>query len=330
MLRVAKKNLHLLLLLLLALGTASLHAHAAEERTGRAYLMKGALQGGPPALDDIVTSFAFGTRVAERLYVDLVYKNEGHAVEGHRDGFGIELLYRLPLGTDVSAELGGGFLATFNTTRRDGIEVNEKQRGLIGSAALLYRLREALYLRAQYDHVQSPASFRTHTFLLGLQFDATLVEREGARSGHERSASGTKTEAALLVGVSMLNTSAARGSLSVQLELRRALRRDLACSVSVLRENDSRVANREAAAAQCWYLQQLSPDWRAAAGLGPMVIVDHKDDADNTRLGALLSIEAGRRVGRASEAGLRFSRLAVPTVPARDSDLFLAFGRVRF
>lgn len=306
---------------MLALGTACPHALASGEGGGRAYLLKGALHGGPPAIDDIVTTFAFGSRVAKRLYVDLVYKNEGHAVEGHRDGFGIELLYRVPLGGDVSAELGAGLLATFNTRWRDGIEVNEKQRGVIGTAALLYRLREAVYVRAQYDHVQSPASFRTHTFLLGLQFDA---------NGHERSAPEGNTEAALLVGVSMLNTSAARGSLSVQLELRRALGRDLACSVSVLRENDSRVANREAAAAQCWYLQRLSPEWRMAAGVGPMVIVDHKDDADNTRLGALLSIEASRRVGRSTEAGLRFSRLAVPTVPARDSDLFLAFGRVRF
>jgi len=309
------------LIVLFVAFLASACALAADPQPGRAYLMKGALIGGPEPFDDIVTSFAFGARLGERFSADLVYKNEGHGDDGHRDGFGAQLFYRLPFSSRFSAEAGAGVLWTFNTVRRDGIEVNEKDTAALLSAALVYRLKRTFSLRAQYDLVHAPGSFRTQTVLLGIQSD--FERREAAPLG------GAEVEVTALVGVSMMNTSAARAGLAYQAELRRPFGRDLACSASVLREEDNRVANRTSVAAQCWYVKQLSPRWRMSAGVGPLAAVDHSD-GDTTRLGALISVELAKHVRDSVALGARFSRLAVPTHPARDADLFMLFARAVF
>ena len=307
-----------LLLLVLAVATAA-PAFAADEGAGRAYVMKGALVGGPDPFDDIVTTMAFGRKLGEHWYLDFLYKNEGHAEEGHRDGFGLQLFYQRNIAGRLFAEAGAGVLWTFNTRRVDGLEVNDKQYGLIVSAALLYRL-DGYYLRAQYDNVQVEGSFRTHTVLLGLQADF------GQRAPRDPDAA---SEVTFLGGISMMNTSAARASPAMQLEARRYLGSDFACSISLLAEAHNRISSRQSLAAQCWYVKQISPTWRMSAGLGP--IVTHAAYVeDDTRIGALISLEASKRINETWEGGARFSRLAVPTVAARDADLLMLFGRVLF
>jgi hypothetical protein len=308
-----------LLLLLLAVACAA-PAFAADEGAGRAYVMKGALAGGPDPFDDIVTTMAFGRKLGEHWYVDFLYKNEGHADEGHRDGFGLQLFYQRNVAGRLSAEVGGGVLWTFNTRRVAGIEVNDKQHAWIVSAALLYRLQNSYYLRAQYDNVQAEGSFRSHTVLLGLQADF------GQRTPRDADAA---REVTLLAGFSMMNTSEARASAAVQLESRRYLGSDFACSISLLAEAHNRISSRQSLAGQCWYVKQISPTWRMSAGLGP-IITHAAYIEDDTRIGALISLEASKRINEAWEAGARFSRLAVPTVVARDADLLMLFGRVLF
>ena len=306
---------------LIALLLASpLAALAADEGAGRAYVMKGALAGGPAAFDDIVTTMAFGRKLGEHWYIDVLYKNEGHADEGHRDGFGPQLFYQRNIQGKLFAEVGAGVLWTFNTRRNNGIEVNEKKQGWILSAALLYRFHESFYLRAQYDNVQVAGSFRTHTVLLGLQADF------GQRTPRDPD---SPMEMTLLAGVSVMNTSAARASGAVQLEARRYLGTDFACSITMIGENHNRISSRQSLGGQCWYVKQISPTWRMSAGLGPIVTHSAYED-DDTRIGALISLEAAKRINPAWEGGVRFSRLAVPTVPARDADLFMAFARVLF
>lgn len=306
-----------ILILLLACAAP---VFAADEDAGRAYAMKGALSGGPAAFEDIVTTMAFGRRLGEHGYVDFLYKNEGHADEGHRDGFGLQLFHQRNIAGRLFAELGAGVLWTFNTRRVGGVEVNDKEQGWIASAALLYRLDGSYYLRAQYDNVQVQGSFRTHTVLLGLQADF------GQRTPRDPDAA---TEATLLAGVSMMNTSAARASPAVQLEARRYLGSEFACSISVLAEAHNRISSRQSLAGQCWYVKQVSSTWRMSAGLGPLVTHAAYVE-DDTRIGALVSLEAAKRINPKWEGGARFSRLAVPTVPARDADLLMAFARVLF
>ena len=293
---------------------------AADEGAGRAYVMKGALAGGPAAFDDIVTTMAFGRKLGEHWYIDFIYKNEGHADEGHRDGFGPQLFYQRNIAGRLSAELGAGVLWTFNTRRVGGVEVNDKEQGWIASAALLYRLDASYYVRAQYDNVHVQGSFRTHTVLLGLQADF------GQRTPRDPDAA---SEVTLFTGISMMNTSAARASPAVQLEARRYLGSEFACSISVLAEAHNRISSRQSLAGQCWYVKQISPTWRMSAGLGP--IVTHAAYVeDDTRIGALISLEASKRINETWEGGARFSRLAVPTVAARDADLLMVFARVLF
>jgi len=308
-----------LLFLVLAVCSAAA-AFAADEGAGRAYAMKGALSGGPAPFEDIVTTMAFGRRLGEHWYVDFLYKNEGHADEGHRDGFGAQLFYQRNVAGRLSAEVGAGVLWTFNTRRVEGIEVNDKQYGWIVSAALLYRMHNSNYLRVQYDNVQVQDSFRTHTLLLGLQADF------GQRTTRDPDAA---SEVTLLAGFSMMNTSAARASAAMQLEARRYLGSDFACSLSVLAESDNRISSRQSLAGQCWYVKQVSPTWRMSAGLGPLVTHAAYVE-DDTRIGALISLEAAKRINPKWEGGARFSRLAVPTVPARDADLLMLFGRRLF
>lgn len=307
-----------LLLVLLTLLIAP--AFAADEGAGRAYIMKGALAGGPDPLEDIVTTMAFGRKLGEHWYVDLLYKNEGHAEQGHRDGFGAQFFYQRNVSGRLYAEVGAGVLWTFNTRRVEGVELNDKKQGWIASAALLYRLRESFHLRAQYDNVQVPGSFRTHTLLLGLQADF------GQRTPRDPDA---PVEVTLLGGISMMNTSAARASPALQLEARRFIGTDFACSISLIGEAHNRISSRQSLAGQCWYVKQISPTWRMSAGVGP--IVTHAAYVeDDTRIGALVSLEAGKRINEGWEGGARFSRLAVPTLPARDADLFMLFARVLF
>ncbi|HEX7052868.1 MAG TPA: hypothetical protein VF211_02895 [Burkholderiales bacterium] len=301
----------------------------AEPFAGRGYLMKGKLAGGPSVFDDVVASFALGARLGRDWHADLLYKNEGHADEGHRDGFGVALMRRIPIAGRLSAELGGGLLWTFNTVRRDdGDEANEKRGALVASAALLYRFDPTFSLRAQLDRVIAPGSFSTSTLLLGLQADFERREAGAAAGGSSPAARGV--EAALFAGAAMMNTGEARASFAFGAEARRHFGADFACSASVLRENDNRLVSRESAALQCWYVRAVSETWRIGAGAGPALVFMHSDDGDTTRLGAMLSLEASKRVSDSLEAGLRFSRLAVPHPSARDADLFLLFARRAF
>lgn len=300
------------------------------QTTGRAYGMLGRGTGGEAVLDGPIFTLAFGTKLSDNVYLDIVHKNEGHAdrnpmgIQRHRDDFGGELFYHMDFSDKLSAEAGAGLVATFNTTHKDGIQVDDKKLGAIVSAALIYKLRENLSVRAQYDQVNVPGDFSTKIVSVGLQhdFDAASTSRAAASDG--------KTEVSVMGGVTKMNRAAVKSGRGYQAEIRRYIADDYACSVSIINEGENEVSARRDIAGQCWYVKNAGKDWKLSAGVGPVLTQETRFEDDKTKLGALISIEAAYKVSKHTEVGGRFSRLAYPGKPARDSDLGMVFGRVKF
>ena len=112
-----------------------------------------------------------GTLLTDKIRGDLIYENEGHPSEGHRDGFAYQFVYEKPLRKNFGFEIGAGPYFSMNTINTDGEEYDDKNLGVLFSGAILYNIKgissEGWHLRLGYNHVQMPGAMNTDAIMLG-------------------------------------------------------------------------------------------------------------------------------------------------------------------
>jgi hypothetical protein len=263
--------------------------------------------------------------------LDVVYYNEGHPDNNHRDGFALQevVSVRTP-GGRLGAELGIGPYLSMNTTVIDGRQLDDTRWGLLLSAALRIGLSDgpdSAHLRIGFNHVAMREVHRSNALMLGFgrQFGAAAPDPD-ITPGIGATWFGVSGGAAV---TSMPGTGTGRITV---LEASRDLNRGpahWAGSARLLFEGSDGVrVDRHGLAGQLWYVQQVTPRFSMSAGVGPYVARNRRDD-NQTRANLLVSLQAERALSDRTRVFFSFDR--VKTFLRRDDrDLFLVGMRKRF
>ncbi|MGB9110037.1 MAG: hypothetical protein WCC39_15240, partial [Telluria sp.] len=138
-----------------------------------AQLGGGRIDGGKAGTNPWMRSRAGELRIGRQAAgadsrLDVVYYNEGHPDNNHRDGYALQWTGIWGAGARVGAEFGIGPYFSMNTTVIDGRQRDDARWGVLLSAALRVRLSDApdgTYLRLGVNHAQMPGVHRSDALM---------------------------------------------------------------------------------------------------------------------------------------------------------------------
>jgi hypothetical protein len=264
--------------------------------------------------------------------LDVVYYNEGHPDNNHRDGYALQWTHAWRAGARMGGEFGIGPYFSMNTTVIDGRQLDDARWGVLLSAALRVRLSDApdgTFLRVGVNHAQMPGVHRSDALMVGLarQFGPVAQDRGddahpfwfGVSAGTAvTSMPGTNTGRTAIVDAGRdIDEGAAHWAWSARY---------------LFEGDDGRRVDRRGAAAQLWYVQEVTPGFSMRAGIGPYLSRNKREAPPlpgPTRRNVLISLQAERALSARTHIYFDFGR--VKTFLRRDDrDLFLAGLRKRF
>jgi hypothetical protein len=327
----------------LLLGWASgVHADDGANGIGTylsAQLGGGRIDGGNASGNRWMRSRAGELRIGRPLpgmadsRLDVVYYNEGHPDNNHRDGYALQWTRVWRDGQLWSGEFGIGPYFSMNTTRIAGRQLDDSRWGLLLSAALRLRLFAApdgTYLRLGVNHAQMPGVHRSDALMLGLARQFGPVAQE----------TGADTGGALWFGVSAGTAVTSMPGTNTGGSAIVDIGHDVghgaahwAWSVRYLFEGDdgSRV-DRRGLAGQLWYVQEVTPGFSMRAGIGPYLTRNRREDPGTpgpARRNVLISLQAERALSAQTRVFFDFGRVKT-FLRMDDRDLFLVGVRKRF
>jgi hypothetical protein len=322
-------------------------AHAADEADEAkergtylsAQLGGGRIDGGNASGNPWMRSRAGELRIGRQLTdaahnrVDVVYYNEGHPDNNHRDGYALQWTHIWRDGQTWSGEFGIGPYFSMNTTKIGGRQLDDSRWGLLLSAALRMRLSSApdgTQLRIGFNHAQMPGVHRSDALMVGvarqfgpvaqdLPLDASRPLWLGVSAGTAvTSMPGTNTGRSAIVDVgSDIDHGAAHWAWSARF---------------LLEGDDGSRVDRRGVAGQLWYVQEVTPGFSMSAGIGPYFTRNRREDpgmAGPVRRNVLISLEAERALSAHTRIFFDFGRVKT-FLRMDDRDLFLAGIRKHF
>jgi hypothetical protein len=249
--------------------------------------------------------------------LDIVYYNEGHPDNNHRDGYALQMVYRKALQPHLDVELAAGPYFSMNRTTINGTEIDDARLGALFSVAFLARLDQysrGLNVRLAYNHVVMPGAPSSDTLLVGIGKElgsgyASAPEQPGRHP----------VWLAVAGGFAQTNLSGPGKRLSYAVEAKK-YDGQWATSVAGIEEGDDGVhVNRRGIAVQGWYVQPIAEDWSISAGAGPYLAANRRESGELT-LNGLISIQLDRNLGSSLKAFANFGR-AVTFRNKNDADL---------
>jgi hypothetical protein len=267
-----------------------------------------------PALvgEDSLRNASAGARI------DVVYVNEGHPDNNHRDGFALQLVYAHRFGRRLFAEAGAGPYTSMNTTTIGGVQYDAAHRGMLYSAALRFPLRlfdAGTELRVGVNHVSMRDAFHSDALLVGVGRHITDVppfpETELARG---------RLWLGAYYGKALTNMPGSQATHSGTFEAKQYSGKWAMSFTAVFEGDDGVHVDRRGVAAQFWFVQPLTERWAASAGFGPYIAENRRE---NNRAGVhgLITLQFERKLGERTTAFFAFHRVKTYT-QMNDRDLF--------
>lgn len=261
----------------------------------------------------------------EKFRFDFIHLNEGHPDNNHRDGFGIQMVYRNQLNRKLNLELGLGPYYSMNTTTVKGGEINDAKLGALFSAAALVdleRFSPGLHMRYALNHVTMPGAHSSVALLVGVgkDFDQVSVSK------HLES-SANPIWIGVSTGFSQTNHKVAEEAVVFSAEAKKYYGGHWGASIAGIMEGDDEVrVHRHGVAVQGWFVQPLDENWAASAGIGPYVAINQRG-SDDLQLHGLITLQVERFITNKWKGLVSFSRVATFTAE-NDRDL-LRIGVMR-
>lgn len=272
-------------------------------------------------------SLDYQQRLGEHAALGLVYLNEGHPDNHHRDGISAQAWARsgtLAAGWSLAAGIGPYYY--FDTTSDNGADhLNEHDWGLLASVAATWQMQQRWFVQLRANRLVVRDGFNTSSLLLGVGYRFDDSPAPGRMPSPDAAATGH--ELTLSAGQIVVNSFDSERARAYAVEYRRNLGRDLDWTLSWLDEGDAVLLRRRGVATQLWLRRPLL-DGRLTLGVGagPYLATDHDRsrpgaDGERERLAGLLSLGARYQLSRGFL--LRFSWSRVLTDYHRDADVLL-------
>ena len=294
------------------------------------------LSGATKELPTNDHSFAYVADYSEPLNklfsYSLVYVNEGHLLDHHRDGIGGQIWAGFNITPNWSIKAGIGPYFYFDTAAKPPsvAAVDDHGFGVISSASTNYQFTKRWSVELRANRILTKKSIDTTSILIGLgyTYDASVLPGSSAGEASWQSDSARPNEVSGSFGRTYVNNFESETATAYQLEYRRNLSRNVDWTVGVLREGAPGPINRTGALTEIWGTRTLLHD-RAAIGIGigPYLAYDSKD-ANRTHLSGVVSITGSYKLPGNLIARATWHR--VTTRYDRDTDVFLLGAGYRF
>ncbi|MDB5808562.1 MAG: hypothetical protein JWN94_684 [Betaproteobacteria bacterium] len=273
-------------------------------------------------------SFAYVADYSEPLTklfsYSLVYVNEGHLFDHHRDGMGAQLWAGFNITPRWSVKAGTGPYLYFDTAARPGVVFADNHGiGLISSVATNYQFTKHWAVELRANRILTNKSIDTTSIVAGVgyTFDAAVLPGSAEGAAAWQSDRLKPNEVTVYVGHTYVNNFESETSTAYELEYRRNLSRHIDWTVAALREGAPGPINRSGALTEIWATRALLNDRVSiGVGVGPYLAYDSKDN-DRTRLTGVLSLTASMKIPGNLIARATWHR--VTTRNDRDTDVFL-------
>jgi hypothetical protein len=278
-----------------------------------------------PTNDD---SFAYVVDYAEPLNklfsYSLVYVNEGHLIDHHRDGLGAQIWAGFNITTNWSIKAGIGPYYYFDTAAKPPVvAVDDHGFGVISSASTNYQFSKRWSIELRANRILTKKSIDTTSVLLGVgyTYDASVLPGSAEGEAAWESDRAKPNEISAFVGRTFVNNFESETAKAFQIDYRRNVARNIDWTAGILREGAPGPINRTGVMTEIWGMRTLLHD-RAAIGigLGPYLAYDSKDNG-STRLSGVVSITGSLKLPGNLIARATWHRVA--TRYDRDTDVFL-------
>jgi hypothetical protein len=268
----------------------------------------------------------------------IVWLNEGHIPDHHRDGPLVQVWGRFPLvQRRFVVALGVGPYRYFDTEAAEqGLGYsNTHGWGVVYSARATWYSSQRWTANLQVNHVQVNSGPSTTAIMLGLGYQLDSPDTPGPRDfALPRTHKVTSNEITLLAGSTILNSLESQSSFSQAIEYRRGLTNYLDATLGYLHEGNSETLRRNGITAQLWLTRAFFDDrLTLGVGAGAYAAIRHGESNQNPGTGdgilsGLVSMSASLRMTQSWSARVTWNR--VVTRYSRDTDMFLAGIGYRF
>jgi hypothetical protein len=298
---------------LLLLCVASSTAQAFEEDSN---LFCGRLKGTNykhPVTFTCGVNLSYG--LTDWFAVNVVYLNEGHPENHHRDGFAIQpSLYK-----DFDnwrVQLSTGPYYSMDTTRQaDGTVLNDKHLGLLSSVALKWHPSPGnWYVGIGYNNVWMQNKLNSNSTIL---FLGTDMQKD---AGEVNSGNASRLKVGLWIGPADTTNPGTKVKNAGQLEFELPFKNLFSYSIAALYEGNTTLADRKGVMVQAWYNENFNR-WTLSAGAGPYLERDALRDKRATNVLAVASVRATYKLTNRTNLGLDFNR--VISFYNKDADMIL-------
>lgn len=180
----------------------------------------------------------------------------------------------------------------------------------------LERIYPGLHMRYALNHVTVPGAHSSVALLVGVgkYFDPVPARMQSESSGNP-------IWLGVSAGVAKTNHGDTEGALGFTAEAKKYHGSPWATSISGHSEgNDDIRVNRHGVAVQGWFVQPLTEQWAASAGIGPYAAIN-KRGSGKLQLHGLITLQVERFIGKEWKGFVSFSRV-VTFKETNDRDLF--------
>lgn len=308
-------------ILLGAVALAAAASAPAQELTGYA----GTLRVKEADEQTFSAGASYTHPVNEHLALSVLYLNEGHPTDHHRDGVAGQVWVRTgPNQPGWSFGAGAGQYFYFDTSQlhSDSTTKYTNDHGwapIYSLQATYHYANSRWYNQVQINRISPSGKDATTSVLLGVGYQFNGVKGDKL---HLEGGPTTDEALTLMAGQGINNSLSSETSAIAALEYRRAVGRYVDWTVTAITEGNTPQSKRNGVATQLWLIRSLNQKVELGMGAGPYFNAKVPDaDGQRSHKAGLVSI--GGRYHLAKRVVAQASWNRVVTDYHRDADLFL-------
>ena len=279
-------------------------------------------------------SMEYRESLGEHFAASLVYLNEGHLPNHHRDGHGAMLWARTNLlDRRLSLAVGAGPYYYFDTTEppTGGYHNEHGFAAIVGLSATWYTKDSPWLVQLRLNSVTTKLSIDTATPMIGIGYQLDRPATPGPLVDVPSQAGKTTgNELTVLVGRTIVNSFSSEKAYAASVEYRRGLMRYLDGTIAWMYEEDNDMIRRHGLVMQLWLTRAFFDESLTLAyGMGPYLALDeYRTDVSSRFAELMLSMSASYRFSSRWAARVTWNRVA--TEYDNDTDIIMLGLGYRF
>lgn len=291
---------------------------------------------------DLGHSYSWGAEyrepLARRFAASLIWLNEGHFVNHHRDGQALQVWWRSDRALrGVMFELGVGPYHYYDTTNAidvitpHGVELEYEDAhgwGVLASAAVDWYFKHGWFATLRLNDIEAAGELRSTALTAGVGYqfgDGSASRLQWTDSWF--AAARPRSEIDALAGQVILNSFHSEAAVAAALSIRTKISTHVAASLTYSVSPDAPLDWHSGAAVQLWAETPLTHTFSAGAGVGAFFTAQRSSagNASSSSLEGIVGVTLAYRISSRWVARVIWNRIT--TRDDNDSDIVLAgFG----